>query len=175
MKPASKAAEGRRKIWQGHDKRDSKLVRDGAEKLYSVLSDSSEEELEKAGKMIKDSFWMADEAEKYMEEDNPAREGKMYDRATRLLKEARDQVSLPYSSMDCRGNGWWMAYRRGDNNRVEREVQAEHEEDLGDIMAARESTENLLEAFKAHDRDNWDEVEENLEEYYEVFLHHFDD
>lgn len=169
MEDSRKAAVGRRKTWQGHDERDEELCREGAYQLFDALTDSTEEELYTAGEMVKDAFWFADKGEEYQSSSKEL-ENKMYERSTRLLKEARDTIGLPYEPMENRGNGWWKSYRRGNSEEVRKEVQKEHLAEYGDEEIATELTQLLLEAANVHDQNDWGAVDTKLEDYYETVL-----
>lgn len=94
MVDVEQAAEGRRRTFQGHDYREKSeeygeaLCEYGAFQLFDALSDALREEKLTAAEMVKDAFWLADEAEKHQDVDTEL-EDKYYARAERLLKEAR--------------------------------------------------------------------------------------
>lgn len=168
MSKSEQAAVGRRKTWQGHDEEDEELCVEGSYQLFDALTDSSESALYMAGEMVKDAFWLADKAEEYQDIDEDM-ESKLYNRSTRLLKEARDTVDLPYESMEHRGNGWWKSYRQDDKLGLVFNLVKEHITENG-FSGAFKSTKLLLEAAEAHDNDDWHEVDEKLEDYYDVVL-----
>lgn len=173
MDQKTRAARGRRKTWQGHDERDSEMVVEGARTLYSALT--GEDEISRAaGQMVKDAFWMADEAEKYQGTD-AEREEVFYGRATRLLKEARDMAGLDWSPMEHRGNGWWKAYRRREEEKLEEQIREEHQADLGSGAEYEEATGYLLAASEKHAEDDWQGVQDKLENYYDIVLEEFRD
>ena len=169
MEDSLKAAVGRRKTWQGHDEKDEELCRNGAYQLFDALTDSPEEDLYNAGEMVKDAFWFADKGEEYQDMSKEL-ENKMYQRSTRLLKEARGRVGLPTEPMEHRGNGWWRSYRRGNSNEVQKEIQKEHLDEYGDEIKATKLTKLLFEAANMHDQDDWRAVDSKLEDYYETVL-----
>jgi hypothetical protein len=168
MNKSQKAAEGRRKTWQGHDERNEDLCVEGGYQLFDALTDSKEETLYEAGQMVKDAFWFADKAEEYQETDE-ALEDKMYERSTRLLKEARDRVGLSYEPMEHRGNGWWKSYRQDDKLGVLKNIAKENLSEVG-VLGTFGSTKLLLEAAKAHDENDWQKVDNKLKEYYDIVI-----
>lgn len=169
MDEIRQAAVGRRKTWQGHDERNQELCAEGAYELFDALTDAEDEDLYHAGEMVKDAFWMADIAEEYQEEENTYDENRMYARSTRLLKEARDRVGLNPRPMTYRGSGWWKQYRRENKMGALTFVALEHFSEIG-WRKTYDSTKLLLEASTGHDTDDWDSVDEKLEEYYELVL-----
>jgi hypothetical protein len=169
MGRARQAATGRRKIWEGHDKEKGELIRTGAEELYSVISNANECSLQEAGKHVEDAFWMADEAEQYQETGNKLMENQRYIDATEHLKTARYIVELPVKPMEHRCD-WWKAYRREDKPRLLYSLAREQISDIGFNSTSLEATRLLLDAAKTHDENNWDSVDDTLEDYYEITL-----
>lgn len=169
MKSPKRAAEGRRMIWQGHDELDEELCEQGAYQLYDVLTPANESKKGRASELVRKAFWLSDKAETYQRKD-PEREEKIYEKAGDHLKESRSLVGLETDSVE-HTIGWWKAYRHENNEEVYENLFREHLVKIGDEPLAEECTALLIEAArKGHDQDDWDFVEEKLEEYYEKIL-----
>lgn len=165
MEDSKLAAKGRRIIWQGHDKQDKELCERGAYQLYDALTNADEGSKQKAAKLVRKAFWLADEAEEYQGE-NPEKEEERYKEAGEKLKRFRELVGLNKESVRYTMN-WWKAYRHKNREKLYNNMLKEHLIQFKNLSLAKENTKILIDSCRnGHDHNNWEYAEEKLKSYY---------
>jgi hypothetical protein len=171
MDIAKNAAKYMRMTWQGHDERSEKMFKEGARRLYEILTDVSNGLNEKAGEMLMKAYWKSDEAEAYQKLGNSKKEDKCYNDAEKLIRDSRALVGLETKSAEFTAK-WWRAYRHKDENALFENLVQEHLCQItgNNIDVAKRCTNLIIKATAEHKKRDWRAVENTLTEYFEIYL-----
>ena len=155
MNHSKQAAINLRKIWQAHDERNEQMGAEAAINLYKILGVDLEK-AKKAGPLVIQAFFYADEAEKY-QSSNPKIEDEWYEKARELLVESRKICDLETESPRYTIK-WWKGYRHKDTVAVfqglveEHKTQFTHLKDVTRDNYAQSCADKLVSAArKGHD------------------------
>ena len=158
---ARSAAEAKVGIWKAHDERDADILRQKASDFFDIVTEADSEEVDYAGEMVRRAFWLADEGEKYQDENRDL-ENHFYDSAENCLREAFETVGLDGDIARHRRD-WWQGYRHGEirDDSIEKDLRLKVEE------YSKSDLENFKKAAYAHDENNWEKAFELLEPVYQ--------
>jgi len=174
MNQSRQASISLRKIWQAHDEKNEAMGTEAAINLYQILGVDLER-AKKAGPLVIQAFFYADEAEKY-QSSNPILEDEWYEKARELLVKSREICGLEIESPQYTVK-WWKGYRHKDVGAVLDGLVEEHRSQFTHLdTEARDSYAELCAkkemnaARKGHDIKNWEMVDSLLSEYFDVYF-----
>ncbi|AOV95314.1 hypothetical protein AQV86_05350 [Nanohaloarchaea archaeon SG9] len=142
--------------------RDADMLRQKASDFFDIVTEADSEEVDYAGEMVRRAFWLADEGEKYQDENRDL-ENHFYDSAENFLREAFETVGLDGDIARHRRD-WWQGYRHGEIR--DSSIEKDLEEILGEKYEPRDLN-NFKKAAYAHDENNWEKAFELLEPVYQ--------